>query len=118
MVLQPFVLPLPLQFRNLFTQTVGLIGRVISPSQGRYPHTGRHKHRTDAYRHLCLERNSNPRSQVHALDRVAIVIGRKRYTRVKFVHTLYNLPVNVNSSCRVYQCYAFRNTMHVHDRTI
>jgi hypothetical protein len=26
-----------------FTQTVGLLGRVISPSQGRYLHTGQHK---------------------------------------------------------------------------
>jgi hypothetical protein len=29
----------------LFTQTVGFLGRVISPSQGRYLHTGQHKHR-------------------------------------------------------------------------
>jgi hypothetical protein len=37
-----------------FTQTVGLLGRVISPSQGRYLH----KHR-----HQCLEWDSNPRFQ-------------------------------------------------------
>jgi hypothetical protein len=43
MALQPFVGPRPLlQFRNLFTQTVGLLGRVISPSQGRHLHTGIH----------------------------------------------------------------------------
>jgi hypothetical protein len=38
MALQPFVGPWPLlQFRNLFfTQTVGLLGRGISPSHGRY----------------------------------------------------------------------------------
>jgi hypothetical protein len=43
--------PWPLiQFRNhFFTQTVGLLGRLISPSQGRYLYTGQHKHRTDAY---------------------------------------------------------------------
>jgi hypothetical protein len=36
MALQPFVGPWPgLQFRNLFTQSVRLLGRVISPSQGR-----------------------------------------------------------------------------------
>jgi hypothetical protein len=36
--------PRPLiQFRNHFSQTVGLLGRVISPSQGRYLNAGKHK---------------------------------------------------------------------------
>jgi hypothetical protein len=36
-------------FRDLFfTQTVGLLGRVISPSQGLYLYTGQHKHRINA----------------------------------------------------------------------
>jgi hypothetical protein len=36
----PFVGPWPLiQFRGLFTQTVGLLGPVISPPQGPYPYT-------------------------------------------------------------------------------
>jgi hypothetical protein len=50
MVLQPFVRPWPLFFSSVifFTQTVGLLGRVISPSQGRYLHTGQHKHRINA----------------------------------------------------------------------
>jgi hypothetical protein len=44
--------PWPLiQFRNHFSQTVGLLGRVISPSQGRYLNTGQHKHRINAYTH-------------------------------------------------------------------
>jgi hypothetical protein len=35
--------PRPLiQFYNHFTQTVGLLGRVISPSQGHYVNTGQH----------------------------------------------------------------------------
>jgi hypothetical protein len=39
----PFVGSWPLlQFRNIFTQSVGLLGRVISPSQGRYLHTDIH----------------------------------------------------------------------------
>jgi hypothetical protein len=37
-----------------FTQSVGLLGRVTSPSQGRYLHTNRHP---------CLEWDSNPWSQ-------------------------------------------------------
>jgi hypothetical protein len=32
----------------IHTQTVGLLGRVISPSQDRYVHTGQHKHRINA----------------------------------------------------------------------
>jgi hypothetical protein len=57
--------PRPLtQFRNHFSQTVGLLGRVISPSQGRYLNTGQHKHRINAYtKRPCPESYSNPRSQ-------------------------------------------------------
>jgi hypothetical protein len=46
-------------FVIFLTQTVALLGRWISPSQGRYLHTGQHKHR-----HLCREWNSNPRSHL------------------------------------------------------
>jgi hypothetical protein len=51
MVLQPFCWALvsSLSFLILFTQTVGLLGRVISPSQGLYLHTGQHKHRISAH---------------------------------------------------------------------
>jgi hypothetical protein len=45
-ILGPWLL---LQFRNLFTQMVGLLGRVISPSQGRYPHIGQHKQSINAH---------------------------------------------------------------------
>jgi hypothetical protein len=40
-----------IQFRNNFSQAVGLLGRVISPSQGCYLNTGQHKHRMNAYTH-------------------------------------------------------------------
>jgi hypothetical protein len=47
-----------------FTQSAGLLGRVISPSQGRYLNIGQHKHRKKCmHRHQCLQWNSNPRSQ-------------------------------------------------------
>jgi hypothetical protein len=46
-----------LQFLNL-RQSVGLLGRGISPSQGRYLAQTQNKHR-----HPCLEWDSNPRSQ-------------------------------------------------------
>jgi hypothetical protein len=48
-----FVGPRPLlQFRDLLTQTVGLLGRVISPSQGLYLYTGQHKHRLNAHTNI------------------------------------------------------------------
>jgi hypothetical protein len=53
MVLQPFVGPWTLlQFRNHFSQSVGLLERGISPSQGRYLDTGQHKHRTNAHTNI------------------------------------------------------------------
>jgi hypothetical protein len=44
-------------------QSVGLLWRVISPSQGRYLRTEQHKHGINAHRHPCLDWDSNPRSQ-------------------------------------------------------
>jgi hypothetical protein len=54
-----------LSFFLIISQTVGLLGRVIGPSQGRYLNTGQHKHRkTHTYtKHPCPEWNSNPRSR-------------------------------------------------------
>jgi hypothetical protein len=40
-----------IKFSNHFSQTVGLLGRVISPSQGLYLNKGQHKHRINAYTH-------------------------------------------------------------------
>jgi hypothetical protein len=37
-----------------FTQLVGLLGRGISLSQGRYQHRGQNKHRINVHRHPCL----------------------------------------------------------------
>jgi hypothetical protein len=45
----PLLGPGLFSFVIFFTQTVGLLGRVISPSQGRYLHTGQHKHRVNAH---------------------------------------------------------------------
>jgi hypothetical protein len=52
-----------LQFLN-FKQTVGLLGRGISPTQGRYLHrTSQTQNKRTQYRHTCLEWESNRRSQ-------------------------------------------------------
>jgi hypothetical protein len=55
-----------------FTQLVGLFERAISPSQCRYLHTGQHKHRINAHRHLWLEWDSNPRSQRSSEDSLCL----------------------------------------------
>jgi hypothetical protein len=84
MALEPSVEPWPpFPCLDSFTQTVGLLGRGISPLQGRYLHTEQHKHRINAHRHPCLKWESNPHSvfdrarTVHALDRAATVIGKE-----------------------------------------
>jgi hypothetical protein len=69
-----------------FTQSVELLGRVISPPQGRCLHTWQHKHRINAHRHPCLEWDSNPRSQC--------LSGRKSFLlQTKFITQLSSSPV-------------------------
>jgi hypothetical protein len=50
------------QFLHLFTQSVGLLGRGISPRK-EPAHKGQHKHRINAHRHPCAKWGSNPWSQ-------------------------------------------------------
>jgi hypothetical protein len=72
-----------LRYLDLFTQSVGLLGRGMSPSRGRYPHTEQQKHRICK----CIQ-TSMPRAEleltvpvfervktVHALDRAATLFG-------------------------------------------
>jgi hypothetical protein len=55
MALQPIVGPWPLFSFLIYTQSVGLPGRGISPSQGRYLHTEQHQYRINAQTsHPCL----------------------------------------------------------------
>jgi hypothetical protein len=49
-----------LSFVIFFTQTVGLLGRVISPSQDRYLNTGQHKHRKIRIHTLSGIRTQDP----------------------------------------------------------
>jgi hypothetical protein len=46
-----------------FTQSVGLLWRGISPSQGRYLHTGQHTHTTNSQPTSLAQVDSNPLSQ-------------------------------------------------------
>jgi hypothetical protein len=83
MAVQSFVGPWPLlQIRNIFfTQTVGLLGRVIGPSQGRYLRTGQRIHKikahTDIYA-LSGIRTQDPSvraSEDNSCGRAATVFG-------------------------------------------
>jgi hypothetical protein len=83
MALQPFVGPWPLfQFLDLFTQSVGPLGRGICPSQGRYQHIEQHKHRKKRTQtsmpwvgfELTIPVFERART-FHNLDRAATAIG-------------------------------------------
>jgi hypothetical protein len=50
------------RFLELFRHVAGLLGRVISPSQGLYLHRTT-QHRKTRDKHPCFERDPNPRSQ-------------------------------------------------------
>jgi hypothetical protein len=75
-----------------FTETVGLLGRVISQSQGRYLHTGQHKHRINAYIHQTpmpwvgfepTIPTSERAKTVHALDHAATETSTHSHTRTR-----------------------------------
>jgi hypothetical protein len=64
MALQPFVGPWQSFSVSLsFSQSVGLFGRGISPSQGQYLHKGQQRNRINAHIHPSLKWDSNPRFQ-------------------------------------------------------
>jgi hypothetical protein len=47
----------------IYTQSVGLLGRGISLSQGRHLQTEQHKRRINTHRHLCLKWDSKSQSK-------------------------------------------------------
>jgi hypothetical protein len=82
MALPPHWGPWPIiQFRNHFSQTVGLFGREISPSQGIYLNTGQYRHRINAYTHhtsmpwVGFEPRILASERAKTLNRVATVSG-------------------------------------------
>jgi hypothetical protein len=75
MALQPFVGPWSLFFSFLiFTQSVGLTGREISPSQRRYLHTGQQKQNPQVGFEPTIPVFVRVKT-VHTLDGAAILIG-------------------------------------------
>jgi hypothetical protein len=74
-------------FVIIFTQTVRLLERVISPSQGRYLNTGQHKHRINAH------------TDIHALSGI-----RNQDPRVR---------AGEDSLCLKPRCHGERRTYHI-----
>jgi hypothetical protein len=114
MALQLFVGPWSLlQFRNrsfFFTQTVGLFGRGISPSQGRYLQTGQHKHRINA--HTDIHALSGIRTTItvfertktfHVLDRAATVTGDGLEKELWFQNTPASLQTTLVAAVIIIQ---------------
>jgi hypothetical protein len=93
-------------FLCIYTQSVGLLGRVIDPSQGLYLNTGQHKHRkTHARTHthqtympeVGFEHTitaSERAKRVHALDRSATGTGQyASYNENNSCCKIFYLPV-------------------------
>jgi hypothetical protein len=83
------LVPRPLiQFRNHFSQTVGLIGRVISPSQGRYLNTGQYEHRINIHTKVHVRSGFEPTipaseraKTAHALNRAVTVTSQNSFAK-------------------------------------
>jgi hypothetical protein len=79
--LQPFVGPWPLLHFSIFffAQTVGLLGRVINPSQGRYLHTEHNTYRATQTQNKRKHRTSMPwvgfEPTIQAFERVKTVLA-------------------------------------------
>jgi hypothetical protein len=68
-----------------YTQTAGLLGRLINPFQGLYLNTGQHKQRINTYththtKHSCLEWDSNHDHSVRAREDSSHYSGLKVIT--------------------------------------
>jgi hypothetical protein len=72
----------------IFTQAVGLVGRVISPSKGRYLHTRQHKHRINA--HTNIHALSGTRSYTITAFEEAKTESSHIYT----LYCIYRVPFN------------------------
>jgi hypothetical protein len=95
----PFVGPWPLSSSVFFfTQTVGLLGRVISPLEGRYLHRGQHKHRINAHKHINTSsgiRTHDP--SVRPIEDCSCLRPHSHRNRLTIDKTLNNLQNTIRS---------------------
>jgi hypothetical protein len=73
-------------FLRIYMQSVGLLGRVIGPSQGLYLNTGKHKHRINA------------RTYQTSMPEVGFELTPTASARAKTVHTLDRSTTMTGSS--------------------
>jgi hypothetical protein len=78
------------QFLNIFTQTVELLVRVISPSQGLYLYTGQHKHRK-THKHINIHASVGFEPTIPASERAKTVNVSDRSATV---------PADMEVSCK------------------
>jgi hypothetical protein len=76
-----------------FTQSVGILGRGISPSQGRCQHTEDHKHRINADKHPCVKWDSNLRPQCFSEQDISFLRPRGHWDRRQIVPQEQNSAV-------------------------
>jgi hypothetical protein len=90
-------------FVIFFTQTVGLLGWVISPSQGRYLHTGWHKHRINVHTDihaLSWIRTHDP--SVQASEECLRPRGHSDWL-VQYIWTGFLSNIRTNSKLKVFK---------------
>jgi hypothetical protein len=114
----PFVGPWPLfQFLDLFTQSVALLGRGISPSQGRYLHIGQHKQNKRIQTSIPQVgfEHTIPvfkwTKTVHALDRAATVI--RHVLRLPVGKRVTSSVVQIQSGAELQQAYDPRRKFYL-----
>jgi hypothetical protein len=107
--------PRPLiQFHNHFSQTVELLGQMISPSQCRYLSTRQHKHRINAYTYqtfmswVGIEPTipaSKRAKTFHVLDRAAAVTGKMCWISGSYEEfKVINTTPTIQLEGEVYKC--------------
>jgi hypothetical protein len=108
----------------IYTQSAGLLGRGISPSQGHCLHTEQHKRRINEHRHPCLEWDSNPRSQCSRRRRWLVTAAARVQTRVWSCEILWWTKValgqvfseNFGFPCQSTFYLLLHNHLHYHPR--
>jgi hypothetical protein len=108
-------------FLWIYTQSVGLLGRAIDPSQGLYLNTGQHKHRiTHTHTHTHTHKTSMSEVEfepmitacelaktVHVLDRSTIVTGSSEETYTKWVSPKRWKDEHGFSASEIWSCWNF-----------
>jgi hypothetical protein len=80
-----------------FTLTVGLLGRLISPSQGRYLHTGQHKRRINARPNIhTLSGNRNHDPRFRTSEESSCLKPRDRCDRTLCIPSLVGPYIHAN----------------------